>query len=105
LGHNLFTNFWKRDQPFSLETKCVEVYHWRDGAFVGDDGELHMDEEIVESCVKQSLADPSKYQMIIDRMMCYRDPQGVYKDGGCIDASRESPRYVRPSTSDLNFSN
>ncbi|MEN9930140.1 MAG: hypothetical protein RL604_387 [Pseudomonadota bacterium] len=105
LGHNLFTNFWKRDQPFSLETKCVEVYHWRDGAFVGDDGELHMNEEIVESCVKQSLADPSKYQMIIDRMMCYRDPQGVYKDGGCIDASRESPRYVRPSTSDLNFSN
>ncbi|MEY3864465.1 MAG: hypothetical protein RL183_1351 [Pseudomonadota bacterium] len=105
LGHNLFTNFWKRDQPFSLETKCVEVYHWRDGAFVGDDGELHMDEEIVQSCVKQSLADPSKYQMIIDRMMCYRDPQGVYKDGGCIDASRESPRYVRPSTSDLNFSN
>jgi len=104
LGHNLFTNFWKRDQPFSLEAKCVEVYHWRDGAFVGDDGELRMNEEIVESCVKQSLADPAKYQMIIDRMMCYRDPQGVYKDGGCIDASRESARYVRPSTSDLNFS-
>jgi len=104
LGHNLFTNFWKRDQPFSLETKCVEVYHWKDGAFIGDDGELQMNEEIVESCVKQSLADPIKYQMIIDRMMCYRDPQGVYKDGGCIDASRESPRYVRPSTSDLNFS-
>jgi hypothetical protein len=105
LGHNLFTNFWKRDQPFSLETKCVEVYHWRDGVFVGDDGEPQINEEIVESCVKQSLADPAKYQMIIDRMMRYRDPQGVYKDGGCIDASRESPRYVRPSTSDLNFSN
>jgi hypothetical protein len=104
LGHNLFTNFWKRDQPFSLETKCVEVYHWRDGVFVGDDGELQMNEEIVESCVKQSLADPVKYQMIIDRMMRYRDPQGIYKDGGCIDASRESPRYVCPSTSDLNFS-
>ena len=105
LGHNLFTNFWKRDQPFTLETKCVEVYHWRDGAFVGDDGELRMNEEIVESCVKQSLADPAKFQMILDRMMRYRDPQGVYKEGGCIDASRESPRYVRPSTADLNFSN
>jgi len=104
LGHNLFTNFWKRDQPFTLETKFVEVYHWRDGVFVGDDGEPQMNEDIVESCVKQSIADPSKYQMIIDRMMRYRDPQGVYKDGGCIDASRESPRYVRPSTSDLNFS-
>ena len=105
LGHNLFTNFWKRDQPFSLETKCVEVYHWRDGVFVGDDGEPQMNEEIVESCVKQSLADPAKYQMIIDRMMRYRDPQGVYKEGGCIDASRESPRCVRPLTADLTFSN
>ena len=104
LGHNLFTNFWKRDQPFSLEAKCVEVYHWRDGAFVGDDGELQMNEEVVESCVKQSMADPSKYQMILERMMRYRDPQGVYKEGGCIDVSRESPRYVRPLTSDLNFS-
>ncbi len=105
LGHNLFTNFWKRDQPFSLEAKCVEIYHWRDGVFVGDDGEPQMNEEIVEACVKKSLADPAKYQMIIDRMMRYRDPQGVYKDGGCIDASRESPRCVRPSTADLNFSN
>ncbi len=104
LGHNLFTNFWKRDQPFSLEAKCVEVYHWKDGVFVDDDGELQMNEELVESCVKQSMADPSKFQMILDRMMRYRDPQGVYKEGGCIDASRESPRYVRPSTSDLNFS-
>lgn len=104
LGHNLFTNFWKRDQPFSLEAKCVEVYHWKDGVFVDDDGELQMNEELVESCVKQSMADPSKIQMILDRMMRYRDPQGVYKEGGCIDASRESPRYVRPSTSDLNFS-
>jgi hypothetical protein len=104
LGHNLFTNFWKRDKPFSLEAKCVEVYHWKDGVFVDDDGELQMNEELVESCVKQSMADPSKFQMILDRMMRYRDPQGVYKEGGCIDASRESPRYVRPLTSDLNFS-
>lgn len=104
LGHNLFTNFWKRDQPFSLEAKCVEVYHWKDGVFVDDDGELQMNEELVESCVKQSMADPSKFQKILDRMMRYRDPQGVYQEGGCIDVSRESPRYVRPSTSDLNFS-
>lgn len=104
LGHNLFTNFWKRDQPFSLEAKCVEVYHWRDGVYLDDGGQLQMNEEIVESCVKESMADPAKFQMILDRMMRYRDPQGVYKDGGCIDASRESPRYVRPSTSDLNFS-
>jgi hypothetical protein len=104
LGHNLFTNFWKRDQPFTLETKCVEVYHWKDGAYRGDDGEIYIDEAVVESCVIKSLSDPEKYKIILERMMRYRDPQGVYDQGGCIDASRESPRYVCPETSDLNIS-
>jgi hypothetical protein len=104
LGHNLFTNFWKRDKPFNLESKCIEIYHWKDGAYLGDDGEIYMDEAVVESCVVKSLSDPEKYQIILERMMRYRDPQGVYDQGGCIDASRESPRYVCPVTSDLNIS-
>src|SRR5690606_16260938 len=29
LGDGLFTNFWKRDQPFTVTTKCVELFHWR----------------------------------------------------------------------------
>ena len=104
LGHNLFSNFWKRDQPFSLESKCVEIYHWRDGVFVDAGGEPQMNESVVESCVAKTLADPHQSQKIIERMMRYRDPQGVYKDGGCIDASRESPRWVHPKTSDIHFS-
>src|SRR5690606_9265125 len=32
LGGGLFNNFWKRDQPYTLTAKCVEIYHWRDGA-------------------------------------------------------------------------
>ena len=105
LGHNLFTNFWKRNSPFMLETKCVEVFHWKDGAYIGDDGELHMDESIVELEVAKSLADPMQYAQIINRMMRYRDPKGVYAEGGCIDTSRESPRWVCPLTSDLRIPN
>ena len=103
LGHNLFTNFWKRDQPFTLETKCVEVYHWKDGAYLDAHGELQMNESIVESCVTESLSDPQAYKMIIERMMRYRDPKGVYDQGGCIDTSRESPRLVCVGTSDITI--
>lgn len=103
LGHNLFTNFWKRDQPFTLESKCVEVYHWKDGAYLDQNGELLMNEGIVESCVAQSLADPNEVQRILQRMMRYRDPKGVYDQGGCIDTSRESPRFVCPGTSDIKI--
>lgn len=101
LGHNLFTNFWKRNSPFTLQTKCVEVFHWKDGAYLGEDGELHMDESIVELEVAKSLADPGRYAQILERMMRYRDPKGVYDQGGCIDTSRESPRWVCPLTGDL----
>ena len=38
LGGGLFTNFWKRDQPFSLTAKCLEIYHWRHGAYVDEPG-------------------------------------------------------------------
>ena len=103
LGHNLFTNFWKRDQPFTLETKCIEVFHWKDGAYLDQDGELQIDETIVESCVAKTLADPVSYQKTLERMMRYRDPKGVYDQGGCIDTSRESPRLVCPQTSDIHI--
>jgi hypothetical protein len=28
-------------------------------------------------------------------MSRYRDPAGLYQDGGCIDSSREFPRQLR----------
>jgi hypothetical protein len=32
-----------------------------------------------------------------------REAQGVYRDGGCIDTSREHPRWVCASTADLRL--
>lgn len=104
LGNNLFTNFWKRDQPFTLETKCVEIYHWKDGAYLDDSSELLMNENVVEACVAKTLAEPKEFEKILQRMMRYRDPKGVYDQGGCIDTSRESPRLVCPGTSDIKIS-
>ncbi len=103
LGGGLFNNFWKREQPYSLESKCIEIYHWRDGVFTDASGELQMDEALVEERVRTTMSDPAEAVRILERMMCLRDPRGVYGDGGCIDTSREYPRRVCPGTSDISL--
>jgi hypothetical protein len=101
LGGGLFTNFWKRDQPYTLASKCVELYHWRHATYRDQAGELQIDETVVEERVRASMSDPAEVERILDLMMRFREAKGVYGAGGCIDTSREYPRWVRPGTSDL----
>ncbi|MBI3432417.1 MAG: hypothetical protein HY018_09435 [Hydrogenophilales bacterium] len=103
LGGGLFTNFWKREQPFSLTAKCLEIYHWRHGAYVDDQGEMQMNEAIVEERVRATQNDPAEVARILQRMLRLRDPKGVYQEGGCIDTSREVPRCVHPGTADIRL--
>lgn len=101
LGGGLFTNFWKRGRPYTLQTKCLEIYHWRNGAYRDTNGELAMDESLVERRVAESLADPGDTARILQEMMQLREPKGCYGHGGCIDTTREAPRRVCPGTADL----
>ncbi|MFC4274435.1 hypothetical protein ACFO5L_04555 [Achromobacter aloeverae] len=101
LGSGLFNNFWKHEQPFTLTTKCVEIYHWRDGVYVDAAGKTRLDESIVEAKVRVSLADPAEVERILKLMVRLREPRGVYVDGGCIDTTRECVRWVCPGTADL----
>jgi hypothetical protein len=101
LGAGLFSNFWKRNQPFSIEDKCLEIFHWRHGVSVREDGTLIMDEVEVERCVALSRADPQEHQAILMEMLQPRAAKGIYGRGGCIDTTRESPRWVCPGTADL----
>ena len=94
MGGGLFSNFWKRDQPFTLESKAIEIYHWRDGVHTNTQGQLQMDEGVVEQRVAQTLADPQAVQQVLSRMLRMRDAKGVYAEGGCLDTSRECPRSV-----------
>jgi hypothetical protein len=103
LGGGLFNNFWKHEQPYSLESKCIEIYHWRDGVFTDASGEPQVDEALVEERVRASMSDPAEVERILGQMMRLRDPRGVYADGGCIDTSREYPRWVCPGTSDISL--
>jgi hypothetical protein len=62
-----------------------------------------MDEEIVAQRVSQTKRDLKLAQHICQRMMRLRDPQGVYADGGCMDNTRESPRWIHPATTDISL--
>lgn len=101
LGGGLFTNFWNPHKPYTLASKCIEIYHWRSGVFQDAEGNLQMDEGAVEEHVCATMNDPAGAERILGRMMRLRDPLGICADGGCIDASREYPRWVCPGTTDL----
>ena len=101
VGSGLFSNFWKRDQPFTLESKCIEIFHWRDGVQTNAAGHLWLDETIVEACVHKTMQDPNKVQHILHQMMRIRDPKGVYAEGGCLDATREHPKQIFPTANEL----
>jgi hypothetical protein len=101
MGRGMFSNFWQQDKPYTLVNKCVEIYHWRDGVYVDDQGQLQMDEKRVQALVEQTLSDPVALAHVLERMTRMRDPQGVYAQGGCIDSTREHPKQVHASCCDL----
>lgn len=47
------------------------------------------------------MADPAQMAQILELMLRMREPKGVYQSGGCIDTSREHPRWVCPGSTDL----
>ena len=95
MGGGLFSNFWKRDRPFTLDDKALEVFHWRDGLYFDEAAEPQINEHIVEAHVAATQADPSRLQQVLARMSRYRDPAGIYQEGGCMDSSREFPRPLK----------
>jgi hypothetical protein len=101
MGGGLFSNFWKRDTPFTLESKAIEIFHWKDGVYTDAQGELQMDETVVERLVAQTQAEPEARALVLERMLRMRDPKGVYAQGGCIDTTREYPKNVSREHCDL----
>lgn len=101
MGGGLFSNFWAHNQPFTIESKCLEVYHWRHGLYRDGQGMLRIDEQQVIERVQQSRNDPSRIVQILERMMRLRDRAGIYLEGGCIDSTREYPRSATGAGSEI----
>ena len=90
LGGGRFCNLWDRQSPYTLEEKCLEIFYWSKSTAVNGNGMLYMNEAVVKERVEEALRDPAIQRSILEKMMVYRDPTGVYADGGCIDLSRDS---------------
>ena len=101
MGGGLFSNFWKREQPFTLTDKCLEIYHWRNAIYLDEKGDKRINEEKVEALVAAARQDASELERILELMLRYREPRGVYRNGGCLDTTREFARWVCPGTADL----
>lgn len=92
LGNRLFSNFWQPAKDYTLASKCVEMYHWRNATFQDANGESRIDETVVDRLTQQSLSNPEAVRDIVPKMAVLRDLAGVYASGGIIDASREFSR-------------
>lgn len=97
MGGGQFSNFWAHDLPYTLQRKCIEIFHWRDGLVSGAQGQMHMDESRVAAAMQVTLQSEQATQAVLNKMMRWRDVQGVYADGGCIDTTRECARHVGPA--------
>lgn len=102
LGGGQFTNFWKQHQPYTLTSKCVEIYHWRHGLYQDAQGESQIDERRIEPLIEATLANPVELARVMALMTRWREPRGVYTEaGGCMDTTREFARWVRPGSTDM----
>ena len=101
LGAGLFSNFWKPDEPYTLTAKCLEIYQWRHALYLDAEGQERIDEAAVEARVAAVQHDAAEVERILTLMQRYRDPRGVYDNGGCMDTTREFARWVRPATTDM----
>jgi hypothetical protein len=90
LGGGRFCNLWDRHRPYTLEEKCLEIYYWSQCVEVSPAGILWMNEAVVKEQVEKALHEQDLSGPILKKMMVYRDPTGVYAEGGCIDLSRDS---------------
>ena len=81
----------------------MEIHHWQHALRADARGKGYIDEDRVKTLVRQTLADPDATAAVLARMMRIRDPQGVYEEGGCIDATRERVRWVTPGHSDISL--
>ena len=107
VGKGQFTDFWRPASSYTMEDKCLEIYFWRHAIAHQANGDAYIDENVVWSRMAQLDAggeqNDLRKQQILSQMMRYRDGRGIYADGGCIDATREHPRWLCPGTSTLDL--
>jgi len=100
VGGGRFTDFWKREEGFTLTTKCLSIYYWRQATYRDEEGELQVDEARVEALLANAMNDPVETDRVLREMLRHQAPLGTFA-GGCVEATREYPRQICRGTSDM----
>lgn len=100
LGGDRFADFWRRDNVYTLATKCLTIFHWRNATYNSGKGELQVNEKRVEELVQKSLSDPHETETILDEMLQLQAPMDTFT-GGSIESHREFPRHVFRGSADI----
>ena len=112
LGAGRFTDFWRPQSHYSFESKCLEIYYWREAVVPAANGtDVAIDERIVWQKMDRLMGSVAEGQpealaersRILDIMTRYRDGRGVYADGGCVDATREHLRWLCPGHAQIHL--
>lgn len=103
MGGGVFSDFWKRNKTFTLDLKCLEIYHWRHSAYQDAEGVWRMDEKSVQEHMRKTEQDPAEHHRILCQMRKIQDGPGIYSQGGCVDATREYTRWVRPESCNIHL--
>ena len=112
LGEGLFTDFWRPHSHYTFESKCLEIYYWREAVVPAADGaDVGIDEHIVWQKMDALLGGVAAGQpdalaereRILGIMTRYRDGRGIYANGGCVDATREHLRWLCPDHSQIQM--
>lgn len=102
-GSGEFSNFWKPNQPYTLQSKCVEIYHWRHATWRDSTGQWRLDESVVDERVERTLAQPDEVARILPLMLRTYEAPDVHAPGGCIDPTLEHPQLLRAGTSTIRL--
>jgi len=102
IGNGQFADFWKRGKSFTLTTKCLAMFHWRNAVYRDAQGECQINENIVDELVERSLKDPVQKAEILSEMLRLQEPLDTFS-GGCIEPHRDFPRQVCVGTADLHL--
>lgn len=100
LGGDRFADFWRTDNIYTLATKCLTIFHWRNATYSNGDGELQVNEKRVEELVQKSLSNPRETEAILDEMLQLQAPMDTFT-GGSIESHREFPRHVFRGSADI----
>ena len=71
--------------------------------YFDSEGEPRINDAVVDGLVRLSRSDPFLHRHILRAMEKPRDPRNVFDGGGCIDVSRECPKFLCRDTATISL--